>query len=128
MAQVGDRLLREPHHGGHRPWPHRLHLGHQPPALSHQPRPLFDRQPAGRDRRRVLAEAVAGDQGGGQTDLVRDIRERHREGEQRRLRDLGARQPLDRTLERELSERQLAGRFGERQVVGVRLAVARRQR
>ena len=61
-ARLRDLVGVEPEDRGHRAFAGRHGLLHVAPAAPHQPQRVAEREGAGGDVRRVLAEAVAGDE------------------------------------------------------------------
>jgi len=102
--QLFDLLVRQPDDGGHAAGVRLGGAQHLLAAPPHQPQRVGERQRAGGDQRRVLANAVA--EGGveAQPGIGQDAEDADGVGQQRRLRHIGARQRLGRTHGADLLE------------------------
>ena len=83
-----------------------MDIGHQTAALADDAHPILGAQRAGHNRRGVFAEAVAGDVIRSHAALRGGFGHGQADGEERRLRHVGARQLLDRSFEAEPADGQ----------------------
>jgi hypothetical protein len=99
-AELLELLDRQADDRGHRAGPLGLGVVHELPAQRDEPDPVVERERSRRDRGRVLAKAVAGDEVRLEALLARDLGERERQREQRRLGDVRLGERLHRPFQR----------------------------